>query len=353
MKQNKKILVAYNAPVSIYSIYTGKPGSFTNGKHDLSENGFSNEIENICTSLRKHYYCVEVLAIDNNIESAIKNIVKFNPDVIFNFVESVEGISSYEFCIAGVYELLGYQYTGNRPQTLGNCLNKSITKNILKAFNIDTPSSITLSKIDELNKNDFTLNFPVIIKLLKEDASIGISENSVVYNFKSLLKQVDFLLNTYKTEIIIEEYIDGKELNVAILGNSIFPISEISFKGLPKGLPKIVTYESKWITNSDYYNNTLSVCPAKINNKLKNLVEDIATKSFKALKCRDYARVDIRLGKNNKPYVIEINPNPDISVDSGFYKAAKKFGLSHDQLLKKLSEFALSRSLNDTQNKAV
>ena len=353
MKQNKKILITYNAPVSIYSIYTGKPGTFTNGEHDLSENGFLGEIENICNSLKIYYDCVETLAINNNIESAINNIIKFNPDVIFNFVESVEGISSYEFCIAGVYELLGYQYTGNRPQTLGNCLNKSITKNILKAFNIDSPSSFTLSNINELNKKDFSLNFPVIIKLLKEDASIGISENSVVYNFKNLLKQVGFLLNTYKTEIIIEEYIDGKELNVAILGDSIFPISEISFKGLPKELPKIVTYESKWIADSDYYINTISVCPAKINDKLKKQVEEIATKSFKALKCRDYARVDIRLGKNNKPYVIEINPNPDISVDSGFYKAAKIFGLSHDQLLNKLSEFALNRSLNDTKNKAV
>jgi len=353
LKQDKKILVAYNAPVSIYSIYTGKPGEAINGVHDLSEVGFLDEINKICTSLSKYYSCVEQLPIDNNIESVIRKIDQFKPDVIFNFVESVEGITSYEYCIAGVYELLGYQYTGNRPQTLGNCLNKSTTKNILKAFNIDSPSYLTLTKIEELDKKDFSLNFPVIVKLLKEDASIGISENSVVHNFKNLSEQVEFLLNTYKSEIIIEEYIDGKELNVAVLGNSILPISEITFKGLPKGLPQIVTYESKWIADSDYYNSTKPVCPAKISDKLKNEVEEIAIRSFNALKCRDYARVDIRLDKNNKPYVIEINPNPDISEDSGYYRSANKFGLTYDNLLKCISEFALNRSLNDTKNKAV
>lgn len=352
MKQNKKILIAYNAPVSIYSIYTGKPENATNTDQDLSEMGFLDEIDRICTSLSKYYECVETLPIYNNIESVIKNIEKFKPDVIFNFVESVEGITSYEFCIAGVYELLGYKYTGNRPQTLGNCLNKSITKNILKAFNIDTPSYLTLTKNDELNKKNFTLKFPVIVKLLKEDASIGISENSVIYNFKKLLKQVEFLSTTYKSDIIIEEYINGRELNVAILGNSILPISEITFKGLPKGLPKIVTYESKWIADSDYFNNTIPVCPAKLNKKLKAKVEEIAVKSFNALNCRDYARVDIRIDKNNNPYVIEINPNPDISMDSGFYRSAKKFGLEYDQMLKRISEFALSRNMNDTKNKA-
>ena len=353
MKQNKKILITYNAPVSIYSIYTGKPGTIDTDKKDLSEKGFAAEIKYIKSSLSNYYDVVETLAVTKNIESTIYKIDEFEPDVIYNFVESIEGIASYEYCIAGIYELLGYEYTGNTPQTLGNCLNKSITKNILRAFNINTPKSIIISNTNDLKDGEFPIEFPVIIKLLKEDASIGISEFSVVNNFKMLNKQIEFLFNTYKSEIIIEEYIEGRELNVAVLGNTLLPISEISFKGLPKDLPKIVTYESKWIDDSVYYNNTKSICPAKLNGQLMKLVEDVAIKAINALNCRDYARVDIRLSNDNIPYVIEINPNPDISVDSGFSRAAKYHGLTHGQLLYKISEFALNRSINDTQDKAV
>lgn len=353
MKQNKKILITYNAPVSIYSIYTGKPGTIDTNKKDLSEKGFAAEIKYIKSSLSNYYDVVETLAVTKNIESTIYKIDEFEPDVIYNFVESIEGIASYEYCIAGIYELLGYEYTGNTPQTLGNCLNKSITKNILRAFNINTPKSIIISNTNDLKDGEFPIEFPVIIKLLKEDASIGISEFSVVNNFKMLNKQIEFLFNTYKSEIIIEEYIEGRELNVAVLGNTLLPISEISFKGLPKDLPKIVTYESKWIDDSVYYNNTKSICPAKLNGQLMKLVEDVAIKAINALNCRDYARVDIRLSNDNILYVIEINPNPDISVDSGFSRAAKYHGLTHEQLLYKISEFALNRSINDTQDKAV
>lgn len=353
MKQNKKILITYNAPVSIYSIYTGKPGVIDTDNQDLSEKGFAQEIDKFKSSLSKYYYTVLTLPITRDIESAIYKIDEFEPDLIFNFVESIEGIASYEYCVAGVYELLGYEYTGNTPQTLGNCLNKSITKKILRSFNINTPYSITISNIKDLIENDFPLEYPVIIKLLKEDASIGISEFSVVNNFEMLNKQIEFLFNTYKSEIIIEEYIEGRELNVAILSDTVLPISEISFKGLPKNLPKIVTYESKWIAESIYYNHTNPVCPVRLNEQIKTLIENTAVKAFKALNCRDYARVDIRLNKNNIPYVIEINPNPDISVDSGFNRAAKTFGLTHDQLLYNISEFALNRLINDTQDKAV
>ncbi len=353
MKHNKKILITYNAPVSIYPIYTGKPDAAEVKSQDLSEKGFAAEIDNIETSLGKYYESVSTLPITNNIESAIHKIDSIKPDVILNLVESIEGIASYEYCVAGVYELLGYEYTGNTPQTLGNCLNKSTTKNILRAFNIHTPDSITISDIDEINKNEFQLKFPVIVKLLKEDASIGISEYSVVTNFNDLKKQTEFLFSTYKNDLIIEEYINGRELNVAVLGKTVLPISEISFKGLPEHLPNIVTYESKWIADSLYYKKTIPVCPAKLNDKLKSLIERTTIQAFNALSCRDYARVDIRLNKENIPYVIEINPNPDISIDSGFNRAANIYGLTHEELLFKISEFALKRSINDTQDQAV
>ncbi len=352
MKINAKILVCYNSPVSIFTVYNGKPSPKDPSLNDTSESGFSQEIDKISKSLSERFTEVFTLSVDSNIEAVINKILTISPDVIFNFVESVEGISSYEYCMAGVYELLGIPYTGNIPSTLGNCLNKARTKNILKAFGINTPGFITIKPYKRLSKNDFNLQFPVILKLLFEDASIGISEYSVVNNLRDLNKQLKFLFETYKQEVIIEEYIDGRELNVAVLGNEALPLSEIEFKGLPQNLPKIVTYDGKWISGSLYYANTIPKCPAKLNKNLKIKIEKISLAAYQAMNCRDYARVDVRLNKKNVPYVIEVNPNPDISEDSGFARAALASGMKHAELLFTIANFALSRKQNDTKNKA-
>ncbi len=352
MMTNSKILICYNSPVSIFSVYNGKPekGSFIST--DLSENGFTKELGILTKSLKEKFLDVLSLPIAGNIEKTIAKITELNPDVIFNFVEAVEGIAIYEYCIAGIYELLGYHYTGNIPSCLGNCLNKERTKNILRSFGINTPRSQIIRKNEKVEETEFNLKFPVILKLLNEDASIGISEFSVVNNFNSVKERLKFLFTTYKQDIIVEEYIVGRELNAAVLGGNILPISEIKFTGLPKGLPKIVTYDGKWVEGSVYYQNTKPSCPAKISPAVKTRVEQTALAAFQAMNCRDYARVDIRLSKNNVPYVIEVNPNPDISTDSGFARAAAASGLSYSDLLFTIASFALARKLNDTKNKA-
>ncbi|MEO8399405.1 MAG: ATP-grasp domain-containing protein [Ignavibacteriaceae bacterium] len=352
MKTNTKVLICYNSPVSIFSIYSGNPEEKNSNLKDLSEKGFSNEIEKIRKSLQAKFKEVTCLAINGNVRETIFQINKNNPDIIFNFVECVEGIASYEYCIAGLYELLGFNYTGNIPSCLGNCLNKERTKNILRSFGIPTPKSLIIHSSRKIDEKSFNLKFPVILKLLNEDASIGISEHSVVKNFKDVKNRLKFLFKTYKQDVIAEEFIEGRELNAAILGNKILPISEIMFNGLPEDLPKIVTYDSKWIEESVYYKNTKPNCPAKISDNVKKKVEQTTLAAFQAMNCRDYARVDIRLNKNNIPYVIEVNPNPDISIDSGFARAAAAEGFSHTDLLFTIANFALARKLNDTKNKA-
>ncbi|MFC2119923.1 ATP-grasp domain-containing protein [Bacteroidota bacterium] len=353
MKIDAKILICYNAPVTLFSVYNGKPVNEGNNGEDLSEKSFLKELNNIRKTLKKYYTQVESLAIDREVQKAIDGINSFAPDVIFNFVESVEGITTYEYCIAGLYELLDYCYTGCGPISLGNCLNKARTKDILQSFGIKTPGYQTLKPNARFTKNDITLNFPIILKLIKEDASIGISEYSVVNNYTELRKQFKFLSNTYKQEIILEEYIKGRELNVAILGNSPLPLSEIKFNGLPSSLPKIVTYEGKWIENSVYYNHTKPVCPAALSEETLSKVNKIAMDAFKALSCRDYARIDIRLNNKGIPYVIEVNPNPDISTDSGFTRAAKADGINYSDILCRIVNYALERKKkNDTKVKA-
>jgi D-alanine-D-alanine ligase len=352
MKHNSKILICYNSPVSVFPIYNGRPADKQSVSNDLSESAFSKEISSIKKSLHEYFVDVKTFAIDGNVERSISKINHYSPDAILNFVESVDGVSTYEYCMAGLFELLKVEFTGNKPLCLGNCLNKWRAKDILRANDINTPKALVIDKSGNINRKSFMLNFPVILKLLTEDASIGISEYSVVKNFDELKKHVDFLSTTYKQDIIAEEYIDGRELNVAILGNKVLPISEIEFKGLPEGLPKIVTYDGKWIADSVYYENTKPKCPADLDQRTKKRIETMALKAFAALGCRDYARVDIRLDENGIPFVIEINPNPDISSDSGFARAAAAEGMSHSELLFTITKFALSRRINDTQIKA-
>ncbi len=352
MKTDSKILICYNSPVSIFSVYSGKPSHEGVLLNDLSESGLSHEVELIKGYLEEQFTTVHSLAVDLDVERTMKEITKYSPDIIYNFVEAVEGIASYEYCMAGVYQLLGVNFTGNTPSSLGNCLNKTRTKLILKSYGINSPRSLTLSKKDVVTEENLKLKYPLILKLANEDASIGISELSVVNNYTELKKQLRFLRKTYNQEVIVEEYIEGRELNVAVLGNNVLPVSEIKFNGLPDHLPKIVTYEGKWIAASSYYENTKPKCPTRLDKRTKKKVEEIALLTFRAMGCRDYARVDIRLDKNKEPYVIEVNPNPDISTDSGFARAAAAAGISYSQLLNTIANFALERMKNDTQSKA-
>jgi len=352
MKESK-ILVCYNAPVSVFSLYNGRPEDKGQGSKDLSEEGFSKEIDYVVNSLKEYYLEVKSFAVDRRVQNVIDEISAYNPDAIVNFVESVEGIAHYEYCMAALFELIGYHYTGNIPSSLGNCLDKERAKRILSSFGVNTPGSLTLEPHRRITENDIDIHYPLIMKLLDEDASIGISEYSVVKNYQELKKHYRFLSETYNKSILVEEYIEGRELNVAVLGDRVLPVSEILFDGLPDEMPKIVTYDGKWIEGSVYYNSTKPKCPAELPKRLKKKVEDTAITSFKALNCRDYARVDVRLDKKGTPFVIEVNPNPDISRDSGFARAAGAASISHKELLYNIVEFALNRKENDKKTKAI
>ncbi len=349
MNFERKILICYNEPASFYKNYLGKNIINEYDNTDLSERNFLNQISNIKNILSKRYLDVKTLAVNSDIKTFINKISYYSPDVIVNFVESVEGNSNFECYIAGLYDLLGIPYTGNNSLSLGNCLNKVRTKQILKSHKIKTPKYFIAHVNYYPTPKDLKLKFPVITKLAREDASIGISEFSVINDHKKLIEQLKYLFYNYNQEVLIEEYIEGRELNVAILGDEILPISEICFEGLPDYLPRIITYEAKWLPESIYYKNTIPICPAELDIKTKARIETIAKRAFEALECRDYARIDIRLNKDNIPYVIEVNPNPDISPDAGFIRSAAAAGISYEEVLYRITNFALQRQNYDTQ----
>lgn len=343
MKLNFRVLICYNEPFTFYQNYLGKELDAGSEILDLSERNFISQLNSTIKLLSKRFKYVYSLAIGRDLLKSITDIKELKPDFIINFVETIEGKSNFESYFAGLYEILGIPYTGNTPIALENCLYKSRTKQILDSFGINTPKFIKLENDGKLSKSKFDLKFPVIVKLLNEDASIGISENSVVYNFVNLLKRVKYLKDNFNQPTLIEEYIDGREFNVAILGDEILPISEIVFESLPAHLPKIVTYEAKWSENSIYYKNTIPRCPASIKTGIKKRLEKTAYEAYKALECRDYARIDIRLSKKNVPFVIEVNPNPDVSSDAGFARAAYAAGINYEELLFRIAMLAANR----------
>jgi D-alanine-D-alanine ligase len=340
----EKILICYNEPVGIYDNYAGKAPTAGAAVEDSSDPGLTAQVAEIQRILQQRYLQVECLPFSRDFAKALRRILQLTPDIILNFVEALAGDTNFEGHIAGAFEILDIEFTGNRALTLGNCLNKLKTKQILRSLGVRTPRHFLARLGQPPAEAEVKLKYPLILKLNKEDASIGISENSVVSDHAGLLAQLDFLFATFRQDVLVEECLPGREISAAVLGDRVLPLSEISYQELPAGLPRIVTYEAKWAPTSPYYKGTVPVCPAVVDDELRAQIEKKALAAFNAMDCRDYARVDFRLSKRDIPFVIDVNPNPDISPESGFVRSAARAGIGYDDVLFALVEFARQRS---------
>jgi D-alanine-D-alanine ligase len=324
------------------SILFNRPAEPPRGEDSdyVAEAEVEEQAESVQKALDKLGFEYQMLPFEIDLELLIKTLKNFRPDVVINLCEGAFGDSHHELNVPSMLELLNIPYTGSPPLALGMAQNKGLTKKILEANGLPTPKFKVLENPENLQSD---LKFPLFVKPLKEDASIGISNKSYVRNEADLKAQVEYITNRYKQPALVEEYIAGRELNVAILGNEnprALPISEIMFDF--KDEPKIVGFSAKWFKESDEYKKTKPVCPALLDPSIKNNVERIALQAFELLYCRDYARIDIRL-KNNTPWILEVNPNPDISPEAGFSRSLKTAGISYEQFVEKIIQFALHR----------
>jgi len=284
------------------------------------------------------------LNLFDDINNLINDVKNNNPDVIFNFVELYKENPRLEMNIVGLYELLGIPYTGSPPLALANCQNKAMAKRQLNVNGIKTPPFFRVSDIPKKIKHD--LKFPLIVKPAFEDASVGIENESIVNNKDELLSRMEHVIENFTQPVLIEEFIEGRELNVAIFedeGMRALPISEIDFTEMPDHLHNIVSYQAKWDPHHESYHKTIPICPAKLPKRIEKKAKEIAMKAFKVMGCRDYARVDIRLSQDNKLFVLEVNPNPDLTEGAGFMRSAEAAGMSYSQVLKKLVNMAYAR----------
>jgi D-alanine-D-alanine ligase len=312
---------------------------------DLSEIGVMEEMEDIKRALTSLGYRVSVMNVDSDVFRLIEHLREEGPDLIFNLVECIENESAQEMNVAGLYDLLKIPYTGAGAFALGLALNKPRVKELLTYHGIKTPPFHVFEAPAKIGLPPH-LEFPLIVKPSKEDASVGISDASIVTTEPELRRRVRFVLEEFQQPALVESYIDGRELNVAVIGYRkpvVLPISEIDFSGLHDGMARIVSYDAKWMTGTVAYEGTKGICPARLPSHTEAKLREIALRAFRIVGCRDYARVDFRLAANGELFLLEVNPNPDISDDAGFARSARAHGLTFPQIVGKIVESALDR----------
>jgi D-alanine-D-alanine ligase len=285
-----------------------------------------------------------VMAVREEIFPVIHCLKEYQPDVVFNLCESVYGNSCWEMNVPALLDLFRIPYTGSAPLTLGLCQNKGKVKDILQSQGILTPRYKIFERATSPVKGNI---FPIIVKPLHEDGSLGITKESVVFDDETLSKQIQYVIEQYQQPALVEEFIDGREINVGLMEMNgkveILPPSEIDYSEFPEGVPRICGYEAKWVTESAEYQKSKPVCPALLEWVTKRRLEHIAVRVFKLFECRDYARVDFRIDRDGKIYVLEVNPNPDISPQSGMNRALKAQGTTYTEFVGNLIERALQR----------
>ena len=313
-------------------------------KDSLAEDAIVEEIGAVEKGVRVLGHQCYVMAIQDEIYPVIHWLKEIQPDVVINLCESVYGNSCWEMNIPALLDLFQIPYTGSPPLTLGLCQDKGKVKDILNSQGILTPRYKIFGQGFKPMKGNV---FPIIVKPLHEDGSLGISRESVVYEDEALNTQVQYIIEKYHQPAIVEEYVEGRELNVGLLETngkvSVLPISEIDYSEFPEEVPKICGYEAKWVTESVEFQKSKPVCPAPLEWVMQKRVEHLAVRVFNLFGCRDYARVDMRIDRDGKIYILEVNPNPDISPQSGMTRALTVRGMKYEEFVGRLLERALKR----------
>src|SRR6187397_1733258 len=282
--------------------------------------------------------------IDGTPES-LKALADVECDLVFNLTESWAGDDTKDIHLAAFFDLLGRRYTGTGPAGLHLAQNKSLAKKIFAFHGIRTPyfASVHRGRLDWSHD----LQFPVIVKPAREDGSIGIEFSAVVSSIRELMERMDWLHANFDSPVLIEEYIDGREMYVGILGNDkpeALPVIELDLSKLPDGTPRIAAAEVKWGKGTKAYRDTKSAVATDLSEDTVMALQQTAVAAYQALELRDYGRVDMRLQPDGHVHVIEVNPNPWLSSKAEFAMAARKSGRNYPQLVEEIVDLAMTRA---------
>jgi len=299
-------------------------------------------------ALAENGHTTRRLSVDDTVQPLIDELTKEQPELVFNLAESFRGKSALESNVAALLNLLDLRYTGSSPAGLILAGDKTLTKKVLAFHGIQSAKFATMYRGQVDWSGD--IKFPLLVKPPQEDASLGITQKSVVNDVKELLDVISSTQQEYQSPVLVEEFIDGREFYVGVIGNSkveALPIIELDFSKFPAGLPKIASWEAKWGDDGDekgaQFEGTKSIFPTDLSEELTNKIQQVAIDSFQALRLRDYARIDLRVTAEEEVYVIEANPNCYLEQHSEFARSAQKAGLEYPALISRIVELASAR----------
>jgi len=288
-------------------------------------------------------YTTIPIAVKDSLDELKESLRPFSPQTafVFNFCDGFGGNNLDATKVIQLIEKLGFRHTGSSAKTNLICIDKSQTKAQLKAAGIPTPSYQVFTKLDDI----YLHKYPAMVKPAWDDASIGIDLKSVVTNPEELKSRVEYILTTYHQPALVEEFIGGRELSVSMWGNKrvkVLPITEMDYSSIANPLEHILSYDSKWVPESYYYQNIYSRCPAVLSGQDKCNVMEVAIHAYKKMGMCDFGRVDIRY-ENQTPYIIDINEIPDLAPGSGFPNAARQAGYSYPRMVEHILKLAMER----------
>ena len=287
----------------------------------------------------------------NDLPKAFSDIRRSDVDIIFNVCERINDSSLLEPHSAAILDALQVPYTGSNPMTLALCIDKIRVKKLLAFHDIPTPKWDYAYSMEDYIDED--LRYPLIVKPGNTDNSIGITNESVVTNKKELKKQMEYVIKEMKRPVLVEEYIEGDEYDVTIIGNDedelqVLPLSRSIFKNMPPGFWHIYPYQVKWSSEDSVYDNIVVQRPPRnISQKLASLITEIALDTYRILDCHDYGRVEIRVDADNNPYVLELNPNPSINIEDLIPHVAEIAGMNYGEFLENIILMAIQRYKNN------
>jgi D-alanine-D-alanine ligase len=269
----------------------------------------------------------------------IERLRRARVDLVFNLCESIDGVAAMEPPVISVLELLGLPYTGSSSWTTSLCLRKHVVNAALERAGLPVPKFAVVRRGGAIP----SVGFPAICKPAAEDASIGIEQRSVVRTVRQLTERVASMLDRWD-EVLVQRYVEGREVNVAVLGDAVLPISEIDFGHMPDGMWHIVTYRSKWETGSDEDVGSAPRCPARLPAGVASALRRSAVAAWRLAGGSGYGRVDFRLDERGRAWILEVNANPDIAPDAGLARMARVAGIEYGALVRRICELGLQRA---------
>src|SRR5215210_19063 len=311
---------------------------------DENSKDYEAVVPQVAKALRTLGHRVSILGVHADVKRLIAGLSRRKPDLVFNLMEMFGENVFGDIPVTGLLDLLGLRYTGSGPGELYLSQDKGLTKKLLAFEDILYPRYAVLSREASFETGG-NLRMPLFVKPLRSDASLGIGGKSLVHNAVELMERVAVIQREHDDAALAEEYIEGREFYVGVLGNGrpqALPPVEVDFTGFPEGVPKVLDSKAKWDERSKEFKGTKSVM-ANLPDELRARLQKVAVDAYRALRVRDYGRVDLRLTDTGDIYVLEVNASCYLEKSSEFAMSAGAAGMDYPRLIEKIIELALER----------